>query len=82
MEDWNNGENWDGNVKKGMKNHSGRQRETSKSLPLEGGGKRVGVKEMRDVSRAPLTLTLFPKGRGDITFDNTMGMGGGTEDES
>ena len=37
---------------------------------------------MRDVSRAPLTLTLSPKGRGDITFDNTMGMGGGTEDES
>jgi very-short-patch-repair endonuclease len=35
-----------------MKNHSGRQRKTSKSLPLEGGGKRVGVKELRDVARA------------------------------
>jgi hypothetical protein len=29
------------------------------------------VKELRDVARAPLTLTLSPKGRGEITFDNT-----------
>jgi hypothetical protein len=35
-----------------MKNQSGRQRKTSTSLPLEGGGKRVGVKELRDVARA------------------------------
>jgi hypothetical protein len=35
-----------------MKNHSGRQRKTSTSLPLEGGGKRVGMKELRDVARA------------------------------
>jgi hypothetical protein len=41
-----------GNVKKDMKNQSGRQRKTSTSLPLEGGGKRVGVKELRDVARA------------------------------
>ena len=34
-----------GNLKKFMKNQSGRQRKTSTSLPLEGGGKRVGVKE-------------------------------------
>jgi hypothetical protein len=57
--------------KKVMKNHSRTQRKTSKSLPLEGGGKRVGVKELRNVSKAPLTLTLSPKGRGEITFDNT-----------
>jgi hypothetical protein len=41
-----------GNFKKVMKNQSGRQRKTSISLPLEGGGKRVGVKELRDVARA------------------------------
>jgi len=35
-----------------MKNRAVRQRKTSKSLPLEGGGKRVGVKELRDVGRA------------------------------
>jgi hypothetical protein len=34
-----------------MKNQSGRQRKTNKSLPLEGGGKRVGVKELRDLTR-------------------------------
>jgi hypothetical protein len=42
----------DGNVKKVMKNQSGRERKTSRSLPLEGGGKRVGVKEARDIARA------------------------------
>jgi hypothetical protein len=35
-----------------MKSQSGRRRKTSISLPLEGGGKRVGVKELRDVARA------------------------------
>jgi hypothetical protein len=35
-----------------MKRQSGRRRKTSTSLPLEGGGKRVGVKELRDVARA------------------------------
>jgi hypothetical protein len=35
-----------------MKSQSGRPRKTSTSLPLEGGGKRVGVKELRDVARA------------------------------
>jgi hypothetical protein len=35
----------------------------------------VGVKELRDVARAPLTLTLSPKGRGKITFDNTLEKG-------
>ena len=35
------------------------------------GRERVGVKELRNVSKAPLTLTLSPKGRGEITFDNT-----------
>ena len=29
----------------------------------------------------PLTLTLSPKGRGEITFDNTPGERGRTEDE-
>ena len=35
-----------------MKKQSGRQGKTSTSLPLEGGGKRVGVKELRDLARA------------------------------
>ena len=34
-----------------MKNQSGRQRKTSTSLPLEGGGKRVGVKGLTGVAR-------------------------------
>jgi hypothetical protein len=58
-------------VKSFMKNGSGTYRKRRETLPLEGGGKRVGVKELRDVARAPLTLTLSPKGRGEITFDNT-----------
>ena len=41
-----------GNVQKVMKKQSGRQGKTSTSRPLEGGGKRVGVKELRDVARA------------------------------
>jgi len=41
-----------GIVKSFMKNQSGGQRKTSKSLPLEGGGKRVGVKGQRDLARA------------------------------
>jgi len=53
-----------------MKNHSEEYGKTRETLPLEGGGKRVGVKELRDVARAPLTLTLSPKGRGEITFNN------------
>jgi len=32
-------------VKKVMKNSAKKQRKTSASLPLEGGGRRVGVKE-------------------------------------
>ena len=35
-----------------MKNGLGKQRKTSTSLPIKGGGKRVGVKELRDVARA------------------------------
>ena len=35
-----------------MKKQSGRQGKTSTSRPLEGGGKRAGVKELRDVARA------------------------------
>jgi hypothetical protein len=37
----------------------------------------VGVKELRDLGRAPLTLTLSPKGRGEITLDITYGSGRG-----
>ena len=55
-----------GNFKKVMKNHPEKYGKTKETLPLEGGGKRVGVKELRDVARAPLTLTLSPKGRGQI----------------
>ena len=40
------------NVKEVMQNHSKECGETRETLPLEGGGKRVGVKELRDVARA------------------------------
>jgi len=52
-----------------MKGHSGTYRKGSGTLPLEGGGRRVGVKELGDV--APLTRPLSPKGRGKIPFDIT-----------
>ena len=101
-----------------MKNRSGAYRKTRETLPLEGGGKRVGVKDLTGVTRrlrkhstdteghlwrhlrdrqiegfkfrrqqpvgtyvvdfvnlrpfSPLTLALSPKGRGEITFDNTI----------
>jgi len=35
-----------------MKNTVKKQGKTSTSLPLEGGGRRVGVKELRDTARA------------------------------
>ncbi len=35
-----------------MKKQSGKQGKTSTSLPPQGGGKRVGVKELRDLARA------------------------------
>jgi very-short-patch-repair endonuclease len=35
-----------------MKNCSGKYGKTKETLPLEGGGKRVGVKELRDLARA------------------------------
>ena len=35
-----------------MKNYVIKQRKISTSLPLEGGGKRVGVKKLRDTARA------------------------------
>jgi hypothetical protein len=84
-----------------MKNRSVTYRKTMKTLPLEGGGNRVGVKDLAGIARRPgkhstdterhlwrhlrdrqidgfkfrrqqpLTLTLSPKGRGEITFDNT-----------
>jgi len=49
-----------------MENHSEEYGRTRETLPLE-----VRVKELRGVSRAPLTLTLSPKGRWEMTFDNT-----------
>jgi len=39
-------------VKKIMKNQPANQRKTNTSLPLEGGGNRVGVKELRAGVRA------------------------------
>ncbi len=36
-------------------------------LPLDGGGQGGG----ENVAQTPLTLTLSPKGRGEITFDST-----------
>ncbi len=35
-----------------MKNQPQKQRKTSTSLPLEGGGRRVGVKELRGLARS------------------------------
>jgi hypothetical protein len=35
-----------------MKNSIIKQGKAGKSLPLEGGGKRVGVNELRDIARA------------------------------
>jgi very-short-patch-repair endonuclease len=40
-----------GNVKKAMKNHSEEYGKTTETLPLEGGGKRVGVKELRGTAK-------------------------------
>jgi hypothetical protein len=40
-----------GNVKKAMKNHSEEYGKTRETLPLEGGGKRVGVKELRGTAK-------------------------------
>jgi len=34
-----------------MKNHSQKQRSIRETLPLEGGGKRVGVKELTSISK-------------------------------
>jgi very-short-patch-repair endonuclease len=38
-------------VKKNMKNHSGTYRKREEILPLEGGGKRVGVKGLTGIAR-------------------------------
>jgi hypothetical protein len=61
-----------GNVRKLMREPI-RKAKTSTSLPLEGGGRTVGVKELRDVARdiTPHPGPLPPKGRGEIIFDNT-----------
>ncbi len=46
------------------------------TIPLEGGGKRVGVKGLTGIARRlrknPLTLALSPKGRGKMALDNTF----------
>jgi hypothetical protein len=62
-------------VKSFMKNRSGRYGKTRETLPLEGGGKRVGVKGLTGI--LPLTLTLSPKRRGKITLDDTSASHGG-----
>jgi hypothetical protein len=54
-----------------MKNKSRKQRKTSISLPLEGGGKRVGVKELRDLARATPHPAPLPQGERGINFDKT-----------
>jgi hypothetical protein len=59
-----------GIAKSFMKNRLGICGKTRETLPLEGGGKRVGVKVLRGII-LPLTLALSPKGRGEATFDNT-----------
>jgi hypothetical protein len=52
-------------------------RKTRETLPLEGGGRRGGEradehsKKDSGTSLLPLTLTLSPKGRGEIIFDKT-----------
>ncbi len=57
-----------------MKNRSGTYRKGRGTLPLEGGGERVGMMSGCGLKgiKCPLTLTLSPKGRGKITFNNTV----------
>ena len=69
------GKVYKGIIKSFMKNRSGRYGKTRETLPLEGGGKRVGVKSLTGI--LPLTLTLSPKGRGEITIDNMPASHGG-----
>jgi len=62
-----------------MKNRSGTYGDTKKTLPLEGGGKRVGVKGLTGIAKALRKQTTYPhpnydtvsRGRGEIIFDNT-----------
>jgi hypothetical protein len=42
-----------------MKNRSGTYGKTRETLPLEGGGKRVGVKSLTRYALLPLTFTLW-----------------------
>jgi len=49
-------------VRRFVKNRSPRYGKTRETLPLEGGGKRVGVKSLTGI--LPLTLTLSPRGEG------------------
>jgi hypothetical protein len=60
-----------------MKNRSETYGKTRETLPLEGGGKWVGVKGLTSIARrlrkhSTPHLTLSPKGRGGITFNNTL----------
>jgi hypothetical protein len=58
------------NVKKVMKNGFGEYGRTRETLPLGGEGK-GGGERLPEMPFLPLTLTLSPKGRGEVIFDNT-----------
>jgi len=47
-------------VKSFMKNRSGTYGDTKKTLPLEGGGKRVGVKGLTGIAKALRKQTTYP----------------------
>ena len=53
------------------KNTLRREERQTKPSPLRGEGK-GGGEEQSGKAKTPLTLTLSHKGRGEITFDNTI----------
>jgi hypothetical protein len=58
-------------VNSSMKNRSGTYGKTRETLPLEGGGKRVGVKERERSHSYPSPCSSPPRGEREIIFDNT-----------
>jgi hypothetical protein len=63
-----------------MKNHSEKYGKKKETLPLEGGGKGVGVKGLTGIAQGPLTPhpAPLPQGERVDTFDDTDAkLGGG-----
>jgi hypothetical protein len=60
-----------------MKNRSGTYGKTRETLPLEGGGKWVGVKRLTSIARRLRKYSTphpdpLPQGEREITFDNIL----------